>query len=1121
METLIGVVSRVNYESNDNDFKVFTLKRKDRSAFRVTGEFPSVLVGAKIEVHGNFKNHPKYGLGFKAEAYSFDYEDNVRSIAIYIQSIAKWIGPERSAAIAKHFGSDLEKVIEDTPEKLTEVENVGVKVAQNLAEAWDLNRNLKNVRIFLHGLGLTTRKIKRIITMFGPDTEEILKENPWLLCGNGFGFSTCDYIADKLDKDMKSPLRWRAFIQHTIIESSRAGHLYLLPAQLLAACNKFNRKTPFQFQSLEITVKDIAPHVKELITEGYIIKDEQKLYAVRSFFHENESARLLAKVMGTKDTCKLDKVNSDKYVDVYEEQHKIQLSPTQKDAIKSFITEKVMIITGCPGTGKCLGYDTPVMMSDGSTKMVQDIVTGDFLMGDDSTPREVLSTCRGQETLYRVTPKKGDSYVVNESHILSLKESGGTSHVKGRIHDIPIRDYLKLSQNKKDHYKGYRVPVDFSKQEVPLDPYFLGYWLGDGCSSGSGFSTKDPEVIPIIENIAAQYDLKVKKVPGDNVDYRICYDKDDLSSEYDPDVPGGNYIKHALRELNLLDNKHVPHKYKQNDRKTRLELLAGLLDADGHLDKSNSFELTLKSKTLLEGAVFLARSLGFSAHIKPCQKKWSSPRQNNKYRGEGTYYKTHICGEINQIPTKISRKKAEPRKQKKDVLVTGVTLENIGHGDYYGFQISGNGRFLLSDFTVTHNTTIVKALVQMMKENSINYELLTPTGIAAKKLGDTAECHAYTIHRRLGYKGDKWDFNALNKYDTQVVIVDETSMVDMEVFYHLVSALYAGTKLVFVGDVDQLPSVGPGCVLRDLINSQSIKTIFLDQIFRQDECSEIILQAKEIRDGNASMQYFRSDKHADIWHIKSSSVEAIEATILKFSQQLKDNNKMRSEKKYFQIITPRNQGPLSVDTLNIALQGVLNPPADDKKETRINESIIRKGDRIIIRKNKYDLGIYNGDIGKVTHITPEDITVDLEDFGEGTRRVEIPMKFADELIKLAYAITCHKSQGLEYPLVIMPFIKAHGQLLLQRNLLYTAITRAKKKVVILGQASAIESAIRNDKIQKRNTMFSERIQAWITGRGTALRDMFSNPQDFQNAENLELLLLLEEKAASVSDTTRT
>jgi len=1076
----------------------------------VTGEFPHLVPGASIEVHGSFRTHPKYGVGFKADAYSHCHDGSPTSLSLYLQSIAKWIGPERSVSLVKHFGAKLEETIETCPEKLAEVDGIGQKIAQSIVEAWSMNRNLKDVQIFLHGLGLSELKIRRILTSYGPDSESVLKDNPWKLLDHGFGFSTCDVIAEKLGKEQSGALRWRSLALYALRQCSSSGHLYLLRGDFIAAFNAYNRGNPWPLKDGEIAWEDVSSHVDALVSEGTAVVDGERIYDLNLFFYENESARLVHRIMGTKDTLKLDTVKCEEFIVKYEQLQGITLSDAQKDAIRLFLTEKVLIITGSPGTGKCLGKDTPVLMFDGTVKAVQDIVVGDYLMGDDSTPRTVLSVCSGREELYKVTPTKGDAYVVNKSHMLSLKNSPNGRSFNRTVIDISVLDYLKLPKYKHHHLKGYRVKVAFSQKEAPIDPYLIGYWLGDGCSAGSRISTASNEVIEFLSKLVEQYGLCVVKVPGDNVDYNIRH-----TGKAHQCTRGINKKRNiffeTLKCLSLLNNKHIPLVYKTNSEENRLRLLAGIIDSDGYLDKSGTYDMTLKSHTLANDVVYLCRSLGFAAYIKPCKKSWNSFTKGKLYRGVGDYFRISISGNIEKIPTVISYKRANKRKQKKDVLVTGIKLSTLGIGDYYGFELDGNGRFLLGDFTVTHNTTIIKGLVTILKLLNASFELLTPTGISAKKLGTTAECQAYTIHRRLGYKGKSWDYNAVVKYPTQAVIIDETSMVDQEVFYRLLSALHPSTKLVFVGDNDQLPSVGPGSVLRELINSGQIKTIFLSTIFRQDKQSEIIKAAKKIRDGDQDLSYFKADKKSDIWFIPGRDPDHLERIVVKFAEELMQHNRLSVDKKHFQIITPRNEGPLSVDSLNIALQRALNPPASDKKEFLIGRVIIRKGDRVIIRKNNYELEVFNGDIGKVVFVTPDHVTVDVEDYGDATRRVDIPMRIADDMIRMAYAITVHRAQGLEYPLVIMPFIKAHGKMLLQRNLLYTALTRAKRKVIILGQASALEQAIANDKIQRRNTMFAERIRAWNNGQGTSLRTLFSKPEQYQNAENLRLLLSYEER----------
>lgn len=501
-----------------------------------------------------------------------------------------------------------------------------------------------------------------------------------------------------------------------------------------------------------------------------------------------------------------------------------------------------------------------------------------------------------------------------------------------------------------------------------------------------------------------------------------------------------------------------------------------------------------------------------AGHLEALEKDAFIIKEEDKYYEiESFFFENESARKINLIksePDKSNLKKVDPeeyidRYQKEQSFGSKV------------FELSSKQKEAIRSFITekvlvitgtpgTGKTTIVKSFVQLMNEQNISFELLTPTGISAKKLGDTAGEEAMTIHRRLGYKGKEWDYNATNKYSTDVVIVDELSMVDMEVFYRLVTALHSRTRLVFVGDHNQLPSVGPGNVLSELIASGRITVIHLDKIFRQDECSDIILAAEKIRLGDTDLSLFSKDKMADIWHIQENNPAKIEEMVKKFANQLKVNKKVN-----FQIFSPRNQGPLSVDTLNVALQKSLNPPDPMKKEVHLNRSIIRKGDRILITKNNYLLGVFNGDIGKVVYITPEEVCVDIDDFGNKSKRVSIPMDIADEHLKLAYAITVHKAQGQEYPLIILPFIKAHGKMLLQRNLLYTAITRAKKKVIIIGELSAIERAIMNNTIQKRNTLFSKRIETWVDGNGKTLRKMYSDPDNFLNVKSLNRMISME------------
>lgn len=354
------------------------------------------------------------------------------------------------------------------------------------------------------------------------------------------------------------------------------------------------------------------------------------------------------------------------------------------------------------GAGKCLGKDTPVLMYDGTIKKVQDIVPGDLLMGIDSTPRTVLSTCTGYEDLYRVIPTKGESYVVNESHILSLKQTGLKSQPmydsqrgKGNIVNICVKEYLNKSKTFKHTHKGWRTGVDFPTSQLHemIDPYFLGLWLGDGSKDKPTITSADIEIENYINDYALSKDHTVRKEYQENnksYNYHIGYH-----------VHKQNLIKDGLKKLGVISNKHIPHSYLTGDRQQRLQLLAGIVDSDGYYDVK-TISIVFKLERLANDTAYLARSLGLAAYVSKVKKTCTNTGVT------GDYFSISISGDFTDIPCILKRHCFQPRKQKKSVLVTGITLEKIGYGQYFGFEISGDRMFLLGDFTVTHNT-ILKA----------------------------------------------------------------------------------------------------------------------------------------------------------------------------------------------------------------------------------------------------------------------------------------------------------------------------------------------------------------------------------------------------------------------------
>lgn len=390
-----------------------------------------------------------------------------------------------------------------------------------------------------------------------------------------------------------------------------------------------------------------------------------------------------------------------------------QLKPDQSeyvDKIFKWISENdACVACARTGEGKCLAPGTLVLMYSGKLEKVENIVVGDVIMGPDSLPRNVLSIGNGTEEMFEIVPIRGPSYTVNKSHILSLKCNYGPN--KNNIVNISIDDYLKKSKAFKWIHKGYRVPIEFNNfQDLPLDPYILGIWLGDGACKTSRIASQDATILHYLVHKLPEYDCYLQYVS--KYDYRINGKSNKENNNKNQNV---NYFWNSITLLNLNDNKHIPHMYKCHSRINRLKLLAGLLDTDGHLNK-NIYDIIQKNFILASDIEFLARSLGFSANMKECKKSWTY--KNEKFTG--TYYRINISGEgIEEIPCLIPRKKADPRKQAKDVLHYGFSVKSKGIGKYYGFQIDGDHRFVLGDFTVTHNTVFSLNLLSKISKKTL------------------------------------------------------------------------------------------------------------------------------------------------------------------------------------------------------------------------------------------------------------------------------------------------------------------------------------------------------------------------------------------------------------------
>lgn len=416
-----------------------------------------------------------------------------------------------------------------------------------------------------------------------------------------------------------------------------------------------------------------------------------------------------------------------------------------------------------------------------------------------------------------------------------------------------------------------------------------------------------------------------------------------------------------------------------------------------------------------------------------------------------------------------------------DTMQHQAVIESIKHG-----------LIVLTGGPGTGKTTTINTMIQFFESEGMQILLAAPTGRAAKRMTEATGYEAQTIHRLLEVSGNPEEEGNINGFmrnrenplEADVIIIDEMSMVDLPLMNALLSAIVVGTRLVLVGDVNQLPSVGAGSVLKDIILSERFRVVTLTKIFRQAGESDIVVNAHKI---NAGQPVVLDNKSLDFFFLKRQDADTIIRVILTLIQK-KLPKYVNASQNDIQVMTPTRKGLLGVERLNIILQKYLNPSEPGKTEEEINGRIFRVGDKVMQIKNNYQLewevrtkygiavdkgqGVFNGDMGIVTEINTFSRTVEVE--YDEHRRINYPFELTEEL-ELAYAITVHKSQGSEYPAVIIPLLQG-PKLLYNRNLLYTAVTRAKKCLTIVGSEDVFQYMIQNKSEQNRYTSLAEHIQ---------------------------------------------
>jgi hypothetical protein len=811
------------------------------------------------------------------------------------------------------------------------------------------------------------------------------------------------------------------------------------------------------------------------------------------------------------------------------------LTDEQKLAIQGGLEHHVSLITAGAGCGKCLSYNTPILMYDGSIKKVQRIVTGDLLMGDDSRPRTVLSTCRGKGKMYKIVPNKGRPFICNGPHVLTLKgikpyiELRGSRSVKleakskyvvnfsirskGKsktfstlteaeaykeslpedVYDIPLEDYMNVKEDVKRYSYLFHKGVTFPSREVPIDPWMIGYWLGDGNSADSVITTADSEVIDYFTTNLPQYNLKLTT-------HQQLYSYGISINDTSEGFKGKNHFLNVLRSLNMLDNKHIPDLYKINSEEVRLAVLAGLIDSDGH-NHMNCLEISQKSDQLADDIEYIAYSLGFMV-TRSYEKKGCM------YKGEmrsGMYHRIMITGEgLEKIPVILERKKCHVRQQVKRAECQRFKIEEFDEDDYYGFELDGNGRFLLGDFKVTHNTSCVRELVNNLELRQIPYCIASFTGKAVSRVNEILKKKgiAATLDRLIA-KPPAIKFKYL--------IIDEVSMVTTELFYRFVKNFTHTYRIIFIGDENQLAPISWGNLL------YAIKKCHRIPIFRLTKNQRILLGNgnDSVILGNANrlidedrLRKIKRKEHVDpVIFTEGDGFIQMDESIEYVKDLIRQHKEMGVDKHDLVILSPYNE---HLKELNEYVQSVYFFEGKEKKEDvehYINmvdgeKTLYCVGDRVMMLHNNYDINVMNGTEGVITRIEypgskPGGVYVNFNYFinrdlkeedvffsfncvvddnayknpiqkkggkmGEAVENEEIDINELNvSHIAHSFAISINKSQGSEYPFVIIYIGKKKSSdfvsNFLNLNRLYTAITRTVKCCFLIGDAATIAAA---------------------------------------------------------------
>lgn len=1173
----------------------------------VRGNVPGIemKIGTWFGFEGGWERHKQYGMQIRIDKAPVMKGGFTPETAVKVLS-SHGVAESILNRVQVHFGDDEFLTVLGDAERLQELDGITEFTALHIVQRWKSAKSMFQTLNFLSDFNLPKMKVDQIWAFFGDEAEEVLSSDPWSLVQiDGITFEQADEVARKLGIDMSSEKRVRGAALYLLKSQRSAGHLYLTPDAITRGIKKYVRDASNQ---------DIAKVLKQGHDECLLRLDNKTKPGVVAIYEpwfyelEVQSAQALrnrvdkAEIRGkeleeylkslatvgvqteekVKTGASLEEV-AETALSEWAATSKIQLSELQQKGAVNALTQPVSILTGLPGTGKCVVPSTLV-----GVRGFRPI--GEFLPEgvpeDDQVPLiEPIDTSRGvRNTAYvynggtkptvRVTTSSGYQLEGTFEHPIRVVEDGKI--VWRKLGELTLESVPVLVRGGDNYTFG---------SEVDLPPLVLGDFrerrykapakMGDSLAQLLGYFVSEGTVTNEATLAVTNHDERVREITRQSfMDLFGC----EIHDHYDKRVGGvvgvrvnSVQLRKWFAELGLgygdAYEKEVPWAVLRGKKTHIRSFLKALFEGDGTVNADRfSVEYGTRSEKLARQVHLLLLSFGVVSSLRVEQRERhpsASPDQGTKrpwYRisvfGEDyDVFRDQIGCDFKEVPsrstdTNTNRHLIYARSLINDLMgevrpakgaeynlfyryakgrgpnsrrpsrahlerllsfaepsATTEALRSLMRPDFFydpvrtleqgfspvvDFGVPEGHEFLSNGF-ISHNTTTLRVVVKVLQDAGIPFLLAAPTGIAAKRLQSVTGAEASTIHRAFGAKGSSeeereatyagivgdlstesvgsdgsdqyWSYSS-QPHPAKVIIIDESSMVDQHLLYRLLSCTQPEARLVFVGDAAQLPSVGPGNVLRDLVSCGQFPVVSLTEIFRQADTSDIVIAAHAIHAGKVP-EFEGDSKDFKFLEIKDEGV--MRDTILKTVKVLYE------KKVNFQVLSPRHSGPLGVTNLNLQIRELLNPKSPGLREMRLGSETIREGDRVMVAKNNYRYEIFNGDVGKVARLDSKLKEVTIKIHGPPVMQVQLPFKEAPSHLRMAYCVTVHKSQGQEYDVIVMPWSNSFRRQLL-RNLIYTAITRARKKVILVGHNSAMEIAVANSDVDTRNTLFPERLR---------------------------------------------